>query len=87
MYTTFQKCILWELHVVILNKRIETGGVFLKYGLLSFGILLTVIFGGGFFIRLFRDGDFYIDQFIGGVIGITLLIIGIVKKKALNPDY
>jgi len=70
-----------------LNKRIETGGVFLKYGLLSFGILLTVIFGGGFFIRLFRDGDFYIDQFIGGVIGITLLIIGIVKKKALNPDY
>lgn len=30
---------------------------------------MTMIFGGGFLIRFIRDSDFYIAEFIGGVIG------------------
>lgn len=50
------------------------------------GTITTIIFGGGFLIRLLRDGDFYIDQFIGGIIGIIILIIGIVKKGSMKLD-
>jgi hypothetical protein len=42
---------------------------------------LTVIFGGGFLIRFVRDGDFYIAKFIGGVIGIVLLLAALFVKE------
>lgn len=49
----------------------------MKYGLLFFGIALSIIFGGGFLIRLLRDGDFYIAEFSGGVLGIILITLSI----------
>ncbi|WP_175986304.1 hypothetical protein [Bacillus sp. Marseille-Q1617] len=52
----------------------------MKQSLFLFVTAMTVIFGGGFLIRLVRDGDFYIDQFAGGMIGIVLLIVGVAVK-------
>jgi hypothetical protein len=49
----------------------------MKYGLLSVGIAFSVIFGGGFLIRLLRDGDFFIAEFSGGVLGIILITLSI----------
>jgi hypothetical protein len=51
----------------------------MKLGLIHFGRAMTVIFGGGFLIRLIRDADFYIAEFVGGTIGISVLLISIVK--------
>lgn len=73
-------------HSCLSNLSEEGSDFILKYGLLFLGINITIIFGGGFLIRLLRDGDFYIDQFIGGIIGIIILIIGIVKKGSMKPD-
>jgi len=56
----------------------------MRYWLMSLGISLTIIFGGGFLIRLLRDGDFYIAEFIGGVIGIILLLIRLFITKKNN---
>jgi hypothetical protein len=56
----------------------------MKQSLFLFGLAMTVIFGGGFLIRLVRDGDFYIDQFAGGLVGIVLLIIAMFVKKNEN---
>ena len=48
---------------------------------------MTIIFGGGFLIRLIRDSDFYIAEFIVGIIGIIMLISAIfVKGKSKSPD-
>jgi len=59
----------------------------MKGTLISLGIAMTIIFGGGFLIRLIRDSDFYIAEFIGGIIGIIILIIGIfVKGKFKSSD-
>lgn len=58
----------------------------MKQLILSMGSITTIIFGGGFLIRFLRDGDFHTDQFIGGIIGIIILIIGIVKKGSVKPD-
>ncbi|MGD6965647.1 hypothetical protein ACQCVP_04410 [Rossellomorea vietnamensis] len=49
----------------------------MKSGLLSVGIAFSVIFGGGFLIRLLRDGDFFIAEFTGGVLGIILIALSI----------
>ncbi|MGR3763122.1 hypothetical protein [Rossellomorea sp. NS-SX7] len=56
----------------------------MKQGLFLFGMALTVIFGGGFLIRLVRDGDFYIAEFAGGMIGIALLIMTLFVNKSRN---
>lgn len=64
----------------------KRGGNNLKYGLLYFGGLITIIFGGGFLIRLVRDGDFYIAEFIGGIIGIIVLIVGFYIKGSMKQD-
>lgn len=53
----------------------------MKSWLLSFGIALTIIFGGGFLLRLVRDGDFYVAEFIGGIIGIVIMLFSIMKRK------
>lgn len=58
----------------------------MKYWLVSLGIGMTMIFGGGFLIRFVRDSDFYIAEFIGGIIGIIILIIGIFIKGTMKPD-
>ncbi|WP_113927951.1 hypothetical protein [Bacillus sp. P14.5] len=49
----------------------------MKYALLSAGTALSIIFGGGFLIRLLRDGDFFIAEFSGGVLGILLIVLTI----------
>jgi hypothetical protein len=53
-----------------------------RQSLLFFGVLLTTGFGGQFLIRIVRDGDFYIADFIGGIIGLILLIGSIFAKKS-----
>ena len=40
---------------------------------------MIIIFGGGFLIRFIRDSEFYIAEFIVGVIGIILFIIGLMR--------
>jgi hypothetical protein len=63
----------------------ETGDTDMKQGLFFLGMAMTVTFGGGFLIRLVREGDFYIDQFAGGLVGIVLLIIAMfVKRKEIS---
>lgn len=52
----------------------------MKSTFLSLGISMTIIFGGGFLIRLIRDSDFYIAEFIVGIIGIIILFVGIFVK-------
>jgi hypothetical protein len=56
----------------------------MKQALFFFGMALTVIFGGGFLIRLIRDGDFYIAEFAGGVIGVVLLVLALAVKNKGN---
>ena len=58
----------------------------MKSLLISLGISMTIIFGGGFLIRYVRDSDFYIAEFIGGIIGIIILNIGIFTKGNMKPD-
>ncbi|WP_146549743.1 hypothetical protein [Rummeliibacillus suwonensis] len=53
----------------------------MKRTLMSLGISLYIIFGGGFLIRFVRDGDFYIAEFIGGILGIILLMISLFIPK------
>ena len=48
--------------------------------LIYFGVSLTSIFGGGFLIRLVRDGDFYIAEFIVGIIGLAILLFSFARK-------
>ena len=47
---------------------------------------MTVIFGGGFLIRLIRDSDFYIAELIGGIIGIIILVVGVSEKRKMKLD-
>ena len=54
----------------------------MKNWLLYFGVLLTFIFGGGFLIRLVRDGDFYIAEFIVGIIGLAILLFSFKKRRS-----
>ena len=58
----------------------------MKYWILFFGVSITIIFGGGFLIRLLRDGDFYIAEFIGGIVGIIVLIAVFFIKGSMKPD-
>lgn len=57
----------------------------MKYLLVSLGISMTIIFGGGFLIRFISDSDFYIAEFIGGMVGIIILIISIFSKGTIKP--
>ncbi|WP_421378165.1 hypothetical protein ACOJQI_12290 [Bacillus salacetis] len=54
----------------------------MKRPLFYFGLMLTVIFGGGFLIRLIRDGDFYIAEFGVGVLGLLLLVVSLFIGKS-----
>jgi hypothetical protein len=56
----------------------------LKHWLVYFGMAMTIIFGGGFLIRLIRDGEFYIAEFTGGVLGIILISAALFVKKQLQ---
>ena len=58
----------------------------MKNWLRSCGIIITLIFGGGFLIRFVRDGDFYIAEFIGGIVGIILIIISFLLKGSMKQD-
>lgn len=57
----------------------------MKSLLTSLGFGMALIFGGGFLIRFVRDSDFYIAEFIGGIIGIIILI-GMFIKGKMKPD-
>ena len=58
----------------------------MKSFLIPFGTVMTVIFGGGFLIRLIRDSDFYIAELIGGIIGIIILVVGVSEKRKMKLD-
>ncbi|OAT81990.1 hypothetical protein A6P54_10810 [Bacillus sp. MKU004] len=58
----------------------------MKKTLFFLGQALAVIFGGGFLIRIIRDGDFYIAEFTGGVIGLFLLVLALVVKNKGNKE-
>ncbi|PID01567.1 hypothetical protein CSV67_13580 [Sporosarcina sp. P2] len=59
----------------------------MKTTFLILGMSMTIIFGGGFLIRLIRDSDFYIAEFIVGIIGIIMLIsVLFFKGKSKSPD-
>lgn len=51
----------------------------MKNFLLTLSMGMIIIFGGGFLIRFIRDSEFYIAEFIVGVIGIILFIIGLMR--------
>ena len=55
----------------------------MRNGLVIVGLSLLIIFGGGFLIRLIREGNFYIAEFIGGILGVILLLASmfLVKTK------
>ncbi|MGG0642576.1 hypothetical protein ABE021_01355 [Sporosarcina gallistercoris] len=58
----------------------------MKSLLISLGISMTLIFGGGFVIRFIRDSDFYIAEFIAGILGIIILITGIFVKVKMKIE-
>ncbi|PIC83594.1 hypothetical protein [Sporosarcina sp. P1] len=59
----------------------------MKTAFLILGMSMTIIFGGGFLIRLIRDSDFYIAEFIVGIIGIIMLIsVLFLKSESKSPD-
>ncbi|WP_176447330.1 hypothetical protein [Lentibacillus sp. CBA3610] len=58
----------------------------MKGFLIILGIAMTINFAGGFLIRLIWDSDFYIAEFIGGIIGIIVLVVGIFAKGKMKPD-
>ncbi|HIS28305.1 MAG TPA: hypothetical protein IAA78_02495 [Candidatus Avamphibacillus intestinigallinarum] len=49
----------------------------MKHFLLTLSMGMIIIFGGGFLIRFIRDSEFYIAEFIVGIIGIILFIVGL----------
>ncbi|MDG5786213.1 hypothetical protein QA612_01830 [Evansella sp. AB-P1] len=58
----------------------------MKYSLFLLGLITTIIFGGLFLRRLLIDGEFYIFEFIVGIIGIIILLIGLFKKGSMKPE-
>lgn len=58
-----------------------------RYLLIGAGLLLIVIFGGGFLIRLIRDGDFFIAEFLGGLLGMVLLLLGYSLKQKSEQNH
>ncbi|MCP3030917.1 hypothetical protein LF817_06125 [Halobacillus sp. A1] len=57
----------------------------MKFICFYFGLLLTGIFGGQFLVRLLRDGDFFVAEFIGGLLGVVLLITCAAIKGSFRP--
>jgi hypothetical protein len=56
----------------------------MKKLLFFFGLMCSIIFGGGFANRLIRDGEFYIAEFIGGVLGCIFMLISLFIEKREN---
>lgn len=50
----------------------------------TLGLILLVIFGGNFVMNYFRHGEVGMTELIGGVIGLVLLLVGgiVIKKDA-----
>ena len=49
--------------------------------LLQLAIVIIVIFGGTFTIRYFRTGELLLDQMIGIIVGVVLLISSLIWRK------
>lgn len=58
-----------------------------RYLLKTTGLLLILIFGGGFVVRLMRDGDFFIAEFLGGLLGMILLLLGYSLKQKSEQNH
>ncbi|WP_270181001.1 hypothetical protein [Alkalihalobacillus sp. CinArs1] len=53
-----------------------------KFFLLYVSVTIITIFGGGFAIRYFRDGDLYVDHLIAAIVGVIgVLVFFILKMK------
>lgn len=46
--------------------------------------LMSIIFGAILIIQYYQTGDILIDQLIGGVLGIILLVSSFIWKKYMN---
>ncbi|KKI89911.1 hypothetical protein WQ54_22465 [Bacillus sp. SA1-12] len=51
-------------------------------GLIFFGAMLIAGFGTNFLIRMLRDGDFYIAEFITSMVGVSIILIALFLKKS-----
>jgi Trk-type K+ transport system membrane component len=49
--------------------------------LIQLAIIIILIFGGIFTLRYFRTGELLLDQIIGFVLGVVLLLAAIVWRK------
>ncbi|WP_438503602.1 hypothetical protein [Ectobacillus ponti] len=49
-------------------------------GLLYFGVMVTLIFGGVFVLRWTLHGELLLDQLIGCTVGLAALVTGFVLK-------
>ncbi|MFF2752982.1 hypothetical protein ACFVR1_04380 [Psychrobacillus sp. NPDC058041] len=49
--------------------------------LIQLAIIIIIIFGGIFTLRYFRTGELLLDQIIGFVLGVVLLLAAIVWRK------
>ena len=49
--------------------------------LIQLAVTTIVIFGGTFTIRYFRTGELLLDQIIGALVGIILLIATLIWRK------
>lgn len=58
-----------------------------RYLLKITGLLLILIFGGGIVVRLMRDGDFFIAEFLGGLLGMILLLLGYSLEQKSEQNH
>jgi len=49
--------------------------------LFRLAILILIIFGGTFTLRYFKTGELLLDQLIGGVVGLALLLFAYFWSK------
>lgn len=55
-------------------------------GLLTFAIILTLLFGGQFLLRYFTEGNIYIIEGILGFIGLVLIQVILIKRAKVKKE-
>lgn len=58
----------------------------LNIALIILAIIAIGIFGGTFIVQYIRTGIFLIDQIIGAVFGIALLVTSLLCRKAIKES-
>lgn len=55
--------------------------------IMRLALLISIIFGGTFTIRYIKTGELLLDQMLGGILGIVLIIVTIVFGKMKKTPY